>query len=303
MIVLKDSLKERLNYLSSSIILARGSEFKLSIAEKSDLSDLNDLYNLAFNRSELFGINTEEEFEEFKKNKLEEEIEDETHLWIISKSLSGEIATSTLFEKIEDYVVLDDYTQTHPDFRGLGLMQKVFGKVLTLIKKLNYVIEGESVLTEFSKSLRYAWLKENNAICTGIKPNVTDTIYGIFSNLITPIYPNNVLSGKAIIIPQLKDLFGIVAEQISLENPVIIDLSISNNKREIMKNYSEIIIDGTDPIQQSVFYEKGFRPVWYDPLRNKFGMAKFSEKFNLDFLKQEDIKSADKLLNYIKNLN
>ena len=293
-----------MEYFPSSVILAGGGEFRISIASKKDLPELKDLYSGAFGRQELFGINTEEEFEGFKTN-LEKRIEDETHSWVISRALSRELATSTSFEELKgEEVVVDDFTQTHPDYRGLGLMQKIFGKILPIIKKLNYAVEGESVLTEFSRSLRYAWIKENGALCTGIKPNIVDTSYGRFSHLITPIYPTSVLPGKAVIIPQLKDLFEIVADQIKLEPPKLVDLHIINgNSRPKVNEYSEVIVGGSDLAQQGISYEQGFRPVWYDPLRNRFGMAKFSNGFKLDFLAQEGIEAADKLLKYIKNLN
>lgn len=300
---LKEYLQERLEYLSTSILIARGKEFGLSIATKEDIPELKDLYSGSFGRGELFGITTEEEFEEFKKN-LEGRIESETDSWVISRSLSGDIATSTLFAELKgEEVVVDDFTQTNPNYRGLGLTQKVFGKTLPLIKKLNYSVEGESVLTESSKSLRYVWIKENGAICIGIKPNITSSQNGRLSYLITPIYPTNILPGKAVIIPQLEEIFKIVAEQIKLENPKIADLHISNNGRPKANEYSEVVVNGSDPIKQGIEYEKGFRPVWYDPLRNKFGMAKFSNGYNLDFLAKEQIGPANRLLKHLKSLN
>lgn len=281
-------------------ILIPEHEVEMHLLSPEDAQSVSSLYRRAFARGDFFATRySSPQLEIFNPDWIAQEAKNPDHIWVVFTK-SGEFTGSTgLF--FEGETLVSDETQIDFKGRGLRIMEYFFGKVVPQIEGLGIDIKTDFVLTPQSKGLRRSLQQEFGMSSLGIRPHV---LVGLNEGSICEIFAakyHNLSQEKPVIIPHFEQIYRIVADQLSLPEPEVVDTGL-----EIIltpnysSKYKEIQVGARDLISQERALAEGYMPIGYDPKRQFFTLAVYPlPKPRLDFIIDEGIEANSQLVNYL----
>lgn len=263
--------------------------------------ELSYHYRQAFGRGDFFGSrypNLESSI--FNPDWIRSEVYNPEHVWILFVK-DGELVGSTglFFEKGTASI---DETQIGPRGRGLRIMNDYFRFIVPLLEKAGFDITTEFVLTPESKGLRRTLQQELGMVALGICPhNLYHRGLNFTASEISAAKYQNLRPTRPIIVPELFEIFEIVASQVQMPAPEVVELQSGTKAQPPFGDkYTQIPVSGTNPLEQKAALDQGYKAVKFDPRLNVFTMAKFPpQKPDIDFLIGENIRTNTRLVQYL----
>lgn len=261
-------------------------------------------YRGAYQRGDFFASRySDPESQIFNPDWLSQEITNPNHVWTVFIREGEFIGATGLF--YEEGGITSDETQLDIKGRGFSTMKHFLRRVVPVLDNLGVDIAADFLLTPQSKSLRTTLQGEQEMIALGIHPyELVHRQNGHRDSLISGRKYQNLQPQAPIIMPQMVDIYDIVANQLSLPEAQV--LRVPANLKftpQFSRQYEEVKIWGMDPIGQKRALAEGFSPVKYDPRLNTFTMAKFpKEKQDLSFIASENIPANTNLVAYLERI-
>ncbi len=261
-------------------------------------------YRRAYERGDFFASRySDPRSQIFNPTWLSQEVSNPNHIWTVFMREGEFIGATGLF--YEDGGITSDETQLDIKGRGFGTMKHFLRRVEAVLDNLGVDIAADFLLTPQSKSLRTTLQAEQGMTALGIHPyELVHRKRGNRDSLISGRKYHNLRPQAPIIMPQMTEIYDIVANQVSLPKAQVLDVP-ANLKftPRFSQQYEEIKIWGLDPIGQKDALVEGFSPIKYEPRSNTFTMAKFpKEQPDLSFIASEGISANTNLVAYLERI-
>ncbi len=272
--------------------------------DENYLAGFAENYRRAYERGNFYASRyLDPESQIFNPDWLKREATNPHHIWTVFIREGELVGTTGLF--YEDGAIVSDETQLDVAGRGFGTMKHFLRRIVPVLDNLGIDIAADFLLTPESKSLRTTLQAEYGMTALGIHPyELVHRKNGHRDSLISGRKYHNLRPQTPIIMPQFERIYEIVANQLSLPQPQV--LQVAPNLKftpRFSQQYQEVKIWGLDPIAQKRALAEGFSPLKYDPRLNTFTMAKFpKEKADLSFIASENIPANTQLVEYLKTL-
>ena len=275
----------------------------LDLLDKTNAEGVSRLYKSAYKRGDWFASNYENPKNNvFNPNWLSQVSKYPDYLWIVFTDKKNVLGSSVLINK--DDILYTDETQVDPANYRRGIATTYFNKILPIIKDNEITLSAYFVLTEVSSVLRKLLINKLGVVPMGIHPNIlVSPPTGIKVSEISAILHPYELKPDAKLIPEAVELYNIVKDQINLPEADVV--GSCNPKSYIPGDkYDEYVLSGSEPESQRELYNKGFRPIAYNPVANEITMAKYpiDGLDRINFIRDEGVEPNTKLLNYLYSM-
>lgn len=265
------------------------------------VEELAGHYKQAFERGDFFGSRYRDlQTTIFNPDWIKHEVYNPEHVWILFTRDNELIGSTGLF--FEGRAISIDETQIGPKGRGLKIMNHYFRFIVPMLEKAGFDITTEFVLTPESRGLRRTLQQELGMVALGIYPhNLRHRELGFTASEISAAKYGKLQPQELVIVPELYELFGIVARQIQMPTPRVVELQ-PNAKvgSQFEDKYNEVSVDAANPKEQRKVLDQGYKAVKFDPRHSVFTMAKFPHvKPDIDFLIGENIEPNTRLVRYL----
>jgi hypothetical protein len=287
----------------STLISERGVSFGLALEEHTVA--MAGLFKRAYERGDYFASRYDEpENQIFNPGWLAEDLQDPGHIRLVFPDHERQLlGTSALFHDSDSEagpLMTSDATQIDHNGRGMGIMRRVFERIVPVIEASWAGLATNFVLTPESKGLRRTLQTDLGMIALGIHPHALHhRQLGITRSEISAAKYRSLTPKPANLLPEFEPLYRIVQMQLpSLLEPNIVSAQTSAGSPRFVEG-AEVVrtVDATDPRAQLEALEKGWQPVEFNPDTNLFKVAQFpGEMPDLDFILTNEHVPANRLL-------